>query len=341
VYHDNQKAIEGCKLDIINLAVDRLVKMATGKCPTDPRSIVEQGWRDPVSPFIKDEPHPQRKWSLGKWRIVTCVSLVDQIVERCIYGRVVFAVKSVYPSSPAVIGIGFTDAMAEEFAQEVKRTFTSPSSNDVSGWDTKLGGSYIEAAGEYVIRAARSPPPAYASAVRNHIVCNVNPLFIIKTRLGSELYTRNAPGGMLSGSYVTTLYNTLCRIDVALLAGATMVKAAGDDTVEEHADPTAVVDNYKSLGFNVRFEPHNEDFFEFCSHRFSLKGKPVYFSGWRKSCLRFFLNGKFDAERLMAIFHELRNNPEQLAVVKRLLRNTEPSALTSLIGWDETKSTTE
>jgi hypothetical protein len=311
--------------------------MATGKCPDDPRLIVEEGWRDPVSPFIKDEPHPERKWSKGKWRIVTCVSLVDQVVERCIYGRVVYAVKSQYPSSPAVIGIGFTDDMAEDFSEEIRRKFTKPASNDISGWDSTLGGSYIRRNGDYVSESAHEAPRAYTVAVRNHLVCNVNPLFIVKTNTQSFLYSRRASGGMLSGCYVTTLFNTLCRLDVAYLAGASEVKAAGDDTVEEHADPLGVVERYSRLGFEVRFEPHSPTSFEFCSHRFSLIKEPIFFSGWRKSCLRFFLNGKFDPERVMALFHEIRNNPEQLRLVKDLLQQTSPDAAKCLIGWDETK----
>jgi len=336
VYASNKDAITGAKDFIVQRSVDRLMKFIRGDAPDDPRAIVEDDWRDIVSPFTKNEPHPPRKWKLGKWRVVTCVSLVDQVVERCIYGRVTYAIKTQYPVSPAVIGIGFTDEMAENFSSQIKSEFRYAKGWDVSGWDTSVDKSYIFAASHYVAESPVRSSDFYRKAVRNHVICNVNPLFIIKNSTGSELFSRPLPGGILSGSYTTTLYNTLCRLDVAYMAGATVAKAAGDDTVEQHAQSDReVIKRYEELGFRVRTDPYDDSSFEFCSHRFSLTGEKVFFSGWRKTCIRFFSKGKFDSIRLTALYYELRNNPDELAIIDRVLKAL--GVEHNPVWWDRTK----
>lgn len=320
--------MEGAYDDIISEATKRLMRMVTHSVPEDACTLLGYRYRDPITPFIKDEPHPKRKWEEGHWRIVSCVSLVDQLVERAIYSRVVCAIKGQYPFSAAVIGIGFTDQQASEFASHVGVEFVEPKGVDISQWDRDVGVTHLRESAENIIRKAEDQPPAYALAVRNHIVCNTHPVFLIRSPTCYLLVVRVYPGGMLSGSFVTTLYNTLCRIDVAYLSGALEVKAAGDDAIEERLPSSDVEAEYAKLGFKARLEPSGPDFFDFCSHRFSLVGEKVIFLSWRKAVTRYFMRGNYDVEHTMALYYEMRHN-EELPVVRSLVAQVQAELVSS------------
>jgi len=198
-----------------------------------PQELVEQGWRDVVTPFLKDEPHPPRKADVGAWRSVMCVSLVDQVVERCIYTRLIAALKSEFPHSDALLGMSFTDEATQVFFDKMREDLGDDFvTTDVSGWERSLGAEYVYEAAESCIRSAEDPTPLWDNAVRNHVYGLVRPVFIVPKGGTYVLLTRMKEGGMLSGSFVTSLFNTLARLDASKQAGSIRAKAAGDDAGE-------------------------------------------------------------------------------------------------------------
>lgn len=99
---------------------------------------MEIGLRDPVMPFIKKEPHPKRKLDEGRYRVITAISVVDQVVERMLFSRLVDSYKDLYPEGACAIGIGFTEEHAGMFARTVQRSAATHGglvSGDISGWD--------------------------------------------------------------------------------------------------------------------------------------------------------------------------------------------------------------
>jgi hypothetical protein len=141
---------------------------------------------------------------------------------------------------------------------------------------------------------------------------------------------------MLSGSYVTTLYNTICRIDVAFLSGADNVKAAGDDTVEDRNDSAEeIAAKYADLGFKVRVESDSQKYFDFCSHRFWTNGAhKVQFEACTKALFSFFSKHNYDHERSAQLLYEIRNNDE-FQRVKDLILDQNPDVFYTTISTPE------
>jgi hypothetical protein len=284
-----------------------------------PAELVANGFRDVVSPFIKDEPHPPRKVATESWRIVQCVSMIDQLVERVLYSRPVLAIKRSYPTSSAVVGIGFTDDDTELFHAEA-RAALGPDlvPTDIKGWDRALGSRYVTESGESIIRSADRPCAAWENAVRNHVYGLINPVFIVEHKGHHILLIRPVEGGMLSGSYMTTTFNTLSRLDVSSTAGALKAKAAGDDALEVFPEEFDYKAAYESIGFEIRESANaQEGTFEFCSHEYTdpTVSRPdaprrSKLTSWLKVTLRYFLNAKVSSEQYHAVLHELRHNPE-------------------------------
>lgn len=327
----NDKALAAYRPLIVESAIQRLMLLSTGKTvELAPAALVQSGARDLVSPFIKNELHPPRKARLGKWRIVQCVSLVDQLVERVLYTLPVDALKIRYPRSDAVVGIGFTDLMTAEFYDVVVKDMTTDAcATDVSGWDTTVGASYIEEAAESVIRSCVNPSDDWVRAVRGHVHGLLNPAFLVPVRGGYEVVSRRRPGGMLSGSYLTTTFNTLARLDVSRLAGSIRCKAAGDDAIELFPPGLDPVKAYQKLGFKLRLEPRS-DGFVFCSHLYPhLAPDKAPLVSWRKAVANFLLLNNPSPEQIVAIRHELRHNPELewvLPMIYGAMRNGDPAA---------------
>lgn len=308
----NEQAIESYLPEIIDSVTERLLLLSEG-CPTSvgPRELVSRGYRDLVCPFIKNELHPPRKARYNKWRIVQSVSLVDQLVERVLYSLPVMALKIRYPRSDAVVGIGFTDNMTEEFYSVVISDMTADvAATDVSGWDRTIGASFITEAAESLIRSCQNPSAKWVKAIRAHVHGLVNPAFLVPEKGQYGIYTRNAPGGMLSGSYLTTTFNTLARLDVSRLVGSLRCKAAGDDALELFPPGMDAEAAYRKLGFTLRVEPRS-DGFEFCSHLYRHKDpRSSPLTSWKKAVANYFTQVKPTPQQAVALRHELRHNEE-------------------------------
>lgn len=280
-----------------------------------PRELVEHGFRDLVSPFIKQELHPPRKVAKGAWRIVQCVSLVDQLIERILYTRAVLAVKTQYPESDAVVGIGFTDSMCAEFHAEARLALGPDlKATDVAGWDRSLGQGWVLEAAESIIRSATRTYPAWETAVRNHAWIITNPAFIVPDGQKHAVVVRPKPGGMLSGSFMTTMFNTLARLDVSDAAGSLRCKAAGDDALERFTPGYDYIKAYADLGFEIRESTtKTPGVFEFCSHEYrDSQPSAARLVSWRKAVMGYFSRRVNTIEQFSAILHELRHNVDEI-----------------------------
>lgn len=293
---------------VVDAVVERLRLLFTAELPDGPMDRVNRGFVDFVLPFEKFEGHPSRKARDGRWRIVTGLSLVDQLVERVLYSDFVETVKEAYPRAGVVIGIGFTDEMAYEFCESLNRR--NLWSTDVSGMDRSLHASYLR---ECVERRLRVLPisgfDSYRRAVRSHNECLLDPVFAVTTHGHARLYVSYEPGGMLSGRFVTTYFNSDMRIDMAYLAGASGARATGDDCLENHDKTEAeIVKAYDDLGFKLRDPVLITDDVFYCSHRFikSKSWKPALDS-WPKA-LHKLASRKINYDLIDVFLHEVRHN---------------------------------
>jgi hypothetical protein len=317
IANTNKAVLESHGDAIVDKAVERLFKILLEDVPASAEEILREDWHDPCTPFIKREPHPSRKSVDGKWRIVSCLSIVDQLVERVILSRAIFSIKLKYPYSDVVIGIGFTDQMNEEFHSRVRqRIGPDVTSTDISGWDRVLGATWLQEAAESVIRSEQSKSPNWQRAVRNHAYMMVRPSFIIPNGTNSLIVTRIRPGGQISGGYQTTAYNGLARVDVSNVAGSDICIAAGDDALESFPRGYDYLSRYEEMGFTVRQEDPAPNSFDFCSHLYTdANPKCASLTSWPKTVSKYFQKNQVTVTHMMAIYYELRNDPELLAIL--------------------------
>lgn len=81
----------------------------------EPFDFVRFGLKDPSSVFIKDEPHPRRKVIDKRYRCITPVSLIDQLVESVLFTEMSTVMKTAKFWNGSAIGIGFHDEGNQEF----------------------------------------------------------------------------------------------------------------------------------------------------------------------------------------------------------------------------------
>jgi hypothetical protein len=127
---------------------------------------------------------------------------------------------------------------------------------------------------------------------------------------------------MLSGSYMTTMLNTLARLDVSRYAGSERAKAAGDDCLELFRAGFDYIQSYANMGFTIREATALEEgTYEFCSHEYRrVAPDKAPLTSWLKLCLRYFLLPVVTTEQYAAALHELRHNAE-LEVLRPLIES--------------------
>lgn len=227
-----------------------------------------------------------------------------------------------------MVGIGFTDEMATEFAETVKPMERPLYSTDVAGWDRTLGRDFIINASEMVISKIRDPHrfKALIRAIRVHARLMTNPLFIVPSDCKTcyLFLARSNPGGMLSGSFLTTLYNTIARLDVAYVCGAKHAKAAGDDCLEHHEDDKeSVTARYAKLNLVLReVNPLARNEVNFCSHTYTEISPGQWkasLDSWPKALYKA-LTHKLDMEKAYSLEREVRNNDNKEEIVRCLYK---------------------
>jgi hypothetical protein len=295
---------------IVNGAVHRILILGNRDLPEDPLERVLEGFADFVIPFEKFEGHPARKARDGKWRIVSCLSLVDQLVERVLYSDFIDPVKEDYPNSGAVIGIGFTDELSRQFCETIPDGVYS---TDISGMDRSLHASYVRACVERKIETLGPRFIKYKRVMRAHNECMLHPVFAVPTKNSrAQLFVGHEPKGMLSGRFVTTFFNSDIRVDMAYLAGASFVKACGDDCLEKHDCTDAeLIAKYERLGFKLR-DPEllTERLIKFCSHSFRRADDyKASLDSWPKA-LHKLASRPILQSHVAAFLYEVRHNPE-------------------------------
>jgi hypothetical protein len=288
--------------------------MESDEFPSDPLQRVVEGYCDFVTPFEKFEGHPARKAVDGKWRIVTCLSLVDQLCERFFYTDFIRNVKESYPNSGVTIGIGFTDQMAKSFCRLIPKGVYS---TDISGMDRSIDATYVNQNVRSCVERLPHGCSKLSRAMYRHNDCMLDPVFALDTYSGrSRLYVGTGPKGMLSGRYVTTFFNSRSRVDMAFLAGATFVRACGDDCLEQHLPGVDLVKVYEGLGFVLRNPQYlNGSLIEFCSHTFRSPEFKPELSSWPKALYKL-ATRKTTLEQKLAFLYEVRHHPRYVEFKK-------------------------
>lgn len=255
-----------------------------------PEELVKRGYCDPVRLFVKQEPHPRRKIEQRRFRLISSVSLADQLVERLLFGyqnRLEIAMWQTTPSKPGM-GLSLVEQSAAIWRDLVHKHSIAPACEaDISGFDWSV--QEWELRSDVEMRIALSDfPPKLAHAARARFHCLANSVFQLSN---GEMISQGLPGLMKSGSYCTSSTNSRIRCLMAKIIDAPWCIAMGDDSVEGYVENAK--EKYEILGHECKdyiaceVNPHFElKGVNFCSHYFG--NGACWLTSWPKTLVKFF-----------------------------------------------------
>lgn len=314
---------------IVSAAHERLHLLASKPVPEDATAeeLVALGCCDPVRLFNKNEPHKKAKLVEKRVRLIMNVSLVDQVVERVLYGAASRLEILNHRNLEQKPGLGLSDEEAVHFVEQITRLSTPEGGkvvdDDCSGWDFSYQDEDQWMVDESRIAQYRaekqqrwwslSRETPLAQAIVNRGRCAMLSVMCFSD---GQLVAQEAPGIQLSGRYETSSGNSKARKMNSKIVGSRWCTTMGDDAVEQwRANFREVVARYAQLGKTVKTwnESSNLDF-EFCSSRFVTSGSEtrVVALNWEKMCCQL-LNKTGTLEQrtswLQQVCMELRHSP--------------------------------
>lgn len=272
--NSNRKLVDEQGDLILELALDRIERLIDFDCCGSSVDLLHLDLCDPVRLFVKNEPHKLEKILKKRFRLISSVSLLDQIVERLLNGFINQQEILAWRQIPSQAGMGFTESSNEHIYNRVHdRTFVKPvSDNDVSAWDWSckawlLG---IDVDIRFSLLSKHKVHGWWLSCSRARNYCLCNSVFQLSD---GRLISQNFSGLQKSGSYNTSSTNSHCRTFLAKLIGADFVIDMGDDAVEDWV--CDAVEKYLGYGFRVKsyvkrtINDIEDSGFEFCSHQYT------------------------------------------------------------------------
>jgi len=260
------------------------------------------GLCDPVRLFVKQEPHPKRKIEEGRFRLISSVSLVDQLVERLLFGPQNQLEIQHWRNIPSKPGMGLSlHEQAQSIWHELKSNHDRwPAAEaDISGFDWSV--QDWELWSDIIIRIDLGNfGNRLKKAATARFYCFMNSVFQLSD---GRLISQDLPGIMKSGSYCTSSTNSRIRCLMAELIGSPWCIAMGDDSVEGYVPNAKKL--YQKLGHVCKdYLPCETDIdghlskVNFCSHELS-EGK-FWLTSWAKTLFRFLSSPQPDIEDLRA-----------------------------------------
>ena len=273
-----------------------------------PAELVQMGFCDPIRLFVKQEPHTLKKCKEGRFRLISSVSLVDQIVERLLFGPQNQLEITMWRSIPSKPGMGLSQyEQAQSIWNDLKyKHLGCPAAEaDISGFDWSVQSWELWA--DCSMRALLGNfTPEVKHLAMSRFYCLMNSVFQLSN---GTLIEQGKPGLMKSGSYCTSSTNSRIRCLMAELIGSPWCIAMGDDSVEGFV-PDAKR-KYEELGHcckdYVACATTAEGALEsvnFCSHR--IAEKQFYLTSWPKTLYRYLTGQVGSLEDLQA---ELWSHP--------------------------------
>lgn len=290
----------------------------------DPFEELQKGMFDPSSVFIKAEPHPDRKIREGKYRCISPVSLVDQIVEKSLFDELSKGLE-LY-SSGSAIGIGFTDRQMKEtidFYTSKTSILGPPISDDVSGFDALHTPQVLQATWEIDnknVDFQGRDPSGWRVATQKWVRLSC----ISLSAISGLLYRKLSPGMLNSGSADTSRRNTLLRTFyahylAAIIEDSIFNCAAGDDcTTWGITNQGRYEQAAKAAGITLRDVKYCSDTeFSFCSHTYDVSNHTAALDSWAKAVYKIASSPQPVRGDCMQTYHEVRYNEPGL--VERVL----------------------
>nr|UQB76110.1 RNA-dependent RNA polymerase [Flumine sobemo-like virus 3] len=290
----NERVLTNHLALVCDIVVERLQLLSSCRLQNEtPAALVRAGFCDPVRVFTKLEPHSPKKLRDDRYRLISSVSLVDQIIERLLFGNQNKQEIESWESIPSKPGMGLDDDGLKTIFNTVTKqsVYKDLMETDMSSWDWTVQGWELELDGD--VRCDLYGLPQHSDLrkiIMNRVYCLRHTVFCLSD---GTLYESLVDGIQLSGSYNTSSTNSRIRVLLLHLASAwhswdeeghvynvdtaPWIMAMGDDSIEEFLPYSSHY--YTLMGHIVKQsrkfscgEP-----FEFCSNLFppsSWKARP-------------------------------------------------------------------
>lgn len=251
-------------------------------------------------------------------RLISQISVVDQLVERFFLGDFSEKESKCYPNLPTLKGIGFDQLNAhiigEQFRRMCLKTGRNPKLSDISGWEKQVTQQAVDAIADCMLRLHRGDN--YETARRAIQWWRDTLLACVYVMDNGEVLDFIEWRVQRSGDYFTTTLNGMLRILVAYYCGALAARAMGDDCAEwPDCDDQELFRRYEDVGLPLRgVEERTTDDFTICSHNFELRdGKWVcWLDTWARMAFGSAHNDNYDESTLLNYEDEIRNMPDNV-----------------------------
>jgi len=301
----------GCYNDRMHL----LTKLTT--LSDDPIELVKSGLCDPVKIHVKNEPHKRSKLLEERYRLICCISQLDELIDRVLFSVQDDAEISNYTTCPSQPGFGLSndDAVSMLYKRVMAYHANWPGcSNDQSAWDWHV--SWWLAKLDWAIRCELNgsrydyeDPLNPNNSLWSRLAyirywCTFRSVFITSNGV---MFKQTIPGIMKSGWKCTSSSNSRMRGEACIILGGCWCVTMGDDCNEQWRP--GIVDDYKSIGFEMKdCVPIVNSEFEFCSHDFISPGIAVP-KNWAKMFFRLLMAAP-DQSKVEQFKLEMRHSPQ-------------------------------
>lgn len=252
---------------------DRLGKLSAG-----------QKVSDPIKLFIKQEPHKVAKLREGRLRLISAISLVDQIVDRVLFGGLQEAALSNVGRTPCMIG--WSPVSGGGYRAMVSRLPGRVLCADKSAWDWTVVGWMTDLLLDLIILLAEPGWSGWETAARTRFAVLFDDA-LFQFADGQQVQ-QQVRGVMKSGWFLTILGNSVWQLMLHFIVQrqrgsdpfCSVPYAMGDDTVQEV--PAGLEDYLDHLGKLCLLKPKVSEIVEFCGFEMSSRGVwPCYGSKHR------------------------------------------------------------
>jgi hypothetical protein len=321
------------RLEILRAVLARLRLLASVdvRSSNDPLEWVAANWVDPIMAVMKSEPHPRAKWSVGRFREIMMLSLVDQTLERMLWTYMhEEEIRSWKDSRSTHVGISFTDE-ANSLMLDKFSTYKRPVATDMSGWDYHVTYELLNA--ELSVRLAQVDVEGFRD-IHEKIARNRLEVFSRSVILeGSSVIVQDRPGIQKTGSYLTSNGNSHMRSILAFLGGARQCAAVGDDCVEDtDKDLEGLKAHYAKYGQVCKDASDDRAHLTFCNRVYDLEVGVVQFDDESKMLCKL-SHGSLTNNMLLSCFSEIRHNFEARVRLDDIVKDYNATRNEKLYTW--------